>query len=80
MDLLVRDLQPFVDRPIENRSGVNGTWDVRLQFTPERGTGSQSNGPSLFTALREQLGLKLTSARVPVDVLVVDSISRPGPD
>jgi uncharacterized protein (TIGR03435 family) len=38
---------------------------------------ADQNGPSIFTALREQLGLKLDSQRAPVNVVVIDSVDRP---
>ena len=77
----------LLDRPVIDRTGLTGTFDVVLAFSPE-GTlellvppGTQPrpdpNAPSIFTALREQLGLKLESGRGAVDVLVVDSVQRP---
>jgi uncharacterized protein (TIGR03435 family) len=56
---------------------------MELKWTPDPTQGSASttfDGGSLFTALQEQLGLKLEPARGPVDVLVVDSAERPTPD
>jgi uncharacterized protein (TIGR03435 family) len=76
-----------IDRPIVDRTGLAGTFDIELTFTPVRpgipGRGEipvPADGTSLFTALQEQLGLKLESARVPMDVVVIDSVERPTPD
>jgi uncharacterized protein (TIGR03435 family) len=55
-----------------------GGFDVNLTWTPNQT--AETSGPSLFTALQEQLGLKLESARGPVDVLVIDHIEQPTPD
>jgi uncharacterized protein (TIGR03435 family) len=62
-------------RIVVDRTGLSGNWQFILTFAPEGVT--DSNVPSLFTALREQLGLKLESTRAPVDVLVIDSVERP---
>src|SRR5215208_3220874 len=79
--LLWRRLQ----RPVFNRTGFSGPFDIDLTCLPEleniNGRPASENpllpaqilgAPSIFTALQEQLGLKLESARGPVDVLVVD--------
>ena len=76
---------PNVDRIIIDRTGLTGAFDVDLAWMPERpGAADGSNasradlgGPSLFTALREQLGLRLEPATGPVSILVIDSVSRP---
>jgi uncharacterized protein (TIGR03435 family) len=64
-----------------DRTGLSGNYDFSLRWTPESldgGTPSpEASGPSIFTALQEQLGLKLESATGPVQTLVVDHIERP---
>jgi uncharacterized protein (TIGR03435 family) len=66
-----------VGRPIIDRTGLDGLYDISLFFdlSPQA-----PDGVSVFTALREQLGLKLTRAREMVDVLVIDAASMPEPD
>ena len=80
-------LVPGLDRIVVDRTGLTGTFDIDLQWTPDiplpGGSGvpgAGSTAPSLFTALEEQLGLKIESARGPVEVLVIDSVERPAPD
>ncbi|HEY2383011.1 MAG TPA: TIGR03435 family protein [Terriglobia bacterium] len=56
----------------------SGDFDFRLEFVPDELSGNPDiSGPTIFTALQEQLGLKLESGKAPVDVLVIDSIQRP---
>jgi len=63
-----------------NRTALNGRFDLDLRFTPESSTAAAPEFPSIFTAVQEQLGLKLQSERAPVPVLVIDSVQRPTPD
>jgi uncharacterized protein (TIGR03435 family) len=82
-------LAQLVGRPVIDRSGLLGNFDVDLEFAPELLQGPAGAGvapsppatrtdlPSLFTALQEQLGLKLEPTRAPVDVLVIDRAERP---
>lgn len=84
VDVLQRpDLQGLVDRPVVDRTGLTGTYDFDLRFAVA-GLGAVSpdapNLPSIFTAIQEQLGLKLEGARGPVEVLVIDALERPTPD
>jgi uncharacterized protein (TIGR03435 family) len=70
------------DRVVVDRTGLTGRFDWDLQWTlePLTAAGAPAAGISLFTALQEQLGLRLESARGPVDVLVIVRAERPGPD
>jgi uncharacterized protein (TIGR03435 family) len=88
---LVLVLSQSVQRSVIDRTALAGTFDVDLTWTPDRlplgppppGVQPPSidpNGPSLFTAIQEQLGLKLESDRGPVDVLVIDHVERATPD
>jgi uncharacterized protein (TIGR03435 family) len=63
-----------------NRTRLVGEFDVDLRFTPDLSPGASPEFPSIFTAVQEQLGLKLEASRGPVDVLVIDSVERPTPD
>jgi uncharacterized protein (TIGR03435 family) len=80
----VRDMGAMtgVDRIVTDRTGLAGYYDFELNYRPTE-TAQLAGGadnPTLFDALREQLGLKLTPARAPVSVLVVDSAELPTPD
>ncbi len=89
MDRFARILESSLpDRPIViNRTGLDGAFNLGLEWTDERmprpdGTPSSSPAdvPSIFTAIQEQLGLKLISTKGPVDVVVIDHVERPTED
>jgi len=70
----------FAERRVIDRSGVTGLFDIELEFTPPRTAddpAAAQGGVSVFTALREQLGLRLESARGPGEFLVIDAVERP---
>ena len=68
-----------VGRPIVDRTGLPGKYDFKLSFTNDesRAPTDGSAPPGLFTAMQEQLGLKLEPVRAPAPVLVVDTVQRP---
>jgi hypothetical protein len=72
---LVRSLWDWTGRPVIDRTGLTGRFDFTLRWSPEGST--DTDAPSIFTAVQEQLGLKLEPATGPVDVLVVDAAERP---
>lgn len=91
MAQLAASLSRFVDRVVVDRTGLSGIFDFELEWTPElpgvsngpvrlNGVDVDPTGPSLFTALREQLGLKLEATKAPVEVLVIDHVERPTED
>jgi uncharacterized protein (TIGR03435 family) len=86
---LALTLSRYVLRSVVDRTELGGRFDVALEWTPSPGEGLQTtvaasapprgpdDGPSLVTAVKEQLGLKLEAARGPVDVLVIDHAEHP---
>lgn len=70
-------------RPVVDKTGLTGNYDLTLTFAPYRGVDAPAdvpdvqNRPSLFEALKEQLGLRLTPEKGPVDYYVIDHIDRP---
>ncbi len=93
MSNLASMLAGLLNRPVYDRTGLTGNFDFLMEYTPDQMpqlppgatllpgfTLPSADGPSLMTALQEQLGLKLDNTRGPVDVLVVDSVEQPSPD
>jgi uncharacterized protein (TIGR03435 family) len=84
---LTGQLSSILGRPVVDRTGLTGLFMFHLQWLPAEGASSPSDSAeaispdlssaSIFTALGEQLGLKLSSGKAPVEVLVVDKIERP---
>lgn len=81
---LVRSLESITGRSVVDETGLQGNFDYDLEFsrTLESGNTPTAGGgkPSIFTALQEQLGLKLEADRRPMPVVVIDAVSRPGQD
>jgi uncharacterized protein (TIGR03435 family) len=79
--LLAEELSKEVGRPVVDKTGIAGRYDLELRWTPDNvaasGNSAADAPPSIFTALEEQLGLKLKSAKGPVLVLVIDHAEMP---
>jgi bla regulator protein blaR1 len=94
MAQLASNLSSRVNRVVVDKTGLIGNFDINLEWMPDQFQGagplgalpgapppsSDTQAPSIYTALQEQLGLKLESTKGPVDVLVVDRIDLPTPD
>jgi uncharacterized protein (TIGR03435 family) len=77
MDAFARILARSVDLPVVNHTGLEGIFNFKVTWTPERAATRGAEGPSLFTALQEQLGLRLRAEKTPVPVLVIDRLEKP---
>ena len=83
--MLVLNLSNVLDRQVIDKTGLTGSYDFELKWTPDIVSSgpdappppSDRDAPSLFTALSDQLGLKLESAKGPVQVWVIDGVERP---
>jgi uncharacterized protein (TIGR03435 family) len=90
------NMQSYVlDRPVVDHTGLTGRYDFNLDWTPDdaqfaqlrKASGSpppapndSSPWPSLFTAIQEQIGLKLAAVKIPTDVIVIDHVEKPSPN
>ena len=81
MSRLVQALIQQLDRPVIDKTNLQGLFDFNLQFStigPGAAPPAEENpNPSLFTAVQEQLGLRLESTKGPVEVLVIESVQKP---
>jgi uncharacterized protein (TIGR03435 family) len=86
MAILTHDLINMVGKPVIDRTGLTGRYDFTLTWTPAPGIGGPSGppvdpeAPSIFTAVQEQLGLKLEAGRGPVEIVVIDRLEKPALD
>ena len=95
MAQITQTLADVVGRPVIDKAGLTGRYGFALKFAPEPGGAPSPFGPrppgapvpaidpdapNLFIAVQEQLGLKVGSARGPVEVVVIDNIEKPTPD
>jgi uncharacterized protein (TIGR03435 family) len=68
-----------VDRPVIDQTGLKGRYDFNLQWTvDDTQTTAPDAPPGLFTAIQDQIGLKLERVKAPADVLAIDKAQRPG--
>lgn len=67
-------------RPVVDKTGLTGSYDIDFTWTPDDQQGTDNAGPTLFTALEEQLGLKLVPSKGPVEIFVIDHVEQPSPN
>ena len=85
MSALVASFSNALQAPVDDKTALMGMWDFELSFTGERRRNANAaavaqdpnEAPALFTAVQEQLGLKLEPGRGPVDVFVIESAAQP---
>jgi uncharacterized protein (TIGR03435 family) len=83
---VVQTLSNLLGRTVVDKTGLKGFYDVKMTWTPDPALQGppggdappvDPSGPSIFTAIQEQLGLKLDSTKGPVDVIVIDTVQKP---
>lgn len=90
LPMLAQTLSDATSHKVIDKTGITGSYDFKLDWTPEPGQmapppGPENetlpppdpSGPSIFTAIEEQLGLKLQATRGPVEVIVIDRVEKP---
>jgi uncharacterized protein (TIGR03435 family) len=79
-ELIAKQLSEIAGRIVLDKTNLAGRYDLKLRWTPDDAPTNDNSAPSLFTAIEEQLGLKLISAKEPIAVLVIDHIELPSPN
>jgi uncharacterized protein (TIGR03435 family) len=80
MILIAEELSKISGRVVVDKTNLFDRYDFKLQWSPDDVPATDNSAPSLFTAIQEQLGLKLESAKEPVPVLVIDHVEPPTPN
>jgi uncharacterized protein (TIGR03435 family) len=77
MKVLATLLSRFEREIVVDQTGISGPFEVKLDWSPDDGTANDvTSGPSIYTAVQEQLGLRLESRKGPLDVLVIDHAEK----
>jgi uncharacterized protein (TIGR03435 family) len=93
LEFLAQALANQLGRPVVDKTGLTGNYDIKLAWTPDPGPPAplplgpppglepspvpDPSGPSIFTAIEEQLGLRLESQKGPIETIVIDSVEKP---
>lgn len=86
MAKLAFGLSRQLGRPVQDQTGLDGRYDFTLEFAPDTGpcakaaNADSTDAPSIFTAIEEQLGLRLEPAKGPVEVIVIDHAVKADPN
>jgi uncharacterized protein (TIGR03435 family) len=76
MTMVTKVLGTLSGRHVMDETGLSGSFAFKLEYAPS----ADASGPSLFSAVQDQLGLKLESRKAPVEFLMVDSATHPSPN
>jgi uncharacterized protein (TIGR03435 family) len=77
LEYLATSLGYQLGRLVVDKTGLAGKYSYTVTYTPDDAPVTDTVGPSIFTAIREQLGIRIESAKAPVEVLVIDHVERP---
>jgi uncharacterized protein (TIGR03435 family) len=77
VDLIVNSLRGELHAPVTDRTGLTGTYDFDVKYVPENSPPEAEPGPSIATAIQEELGLRLEKSKGPVEVVVIDHVEKP---
>jgi uncharacterized protein (TIGR03435 family) len=80
MTIIAEELSKIAGRVVVDKTSLADRYDLKLEWAADDAPATENSAPSLFTAIQEQLGLKLEAAKEPVPVLVVDHVEAAGPN
>ncbi len=80
LDHFAGSLSRQMDLPVVNQTGIEGVFHLKLRWSPDGGSANlpADAPPAIYTAIQEQLGLRLRSQKVPIEVLVIEGAEKPG--
>jgi uncharacterized protein (TIGR03435 family) len=80
MTMIAEELSQITGRVVVDKTNLADRYDLKLEWTADDAPAGDNSAPSLFTAIQEQLGLKLEPAKEPVPVLVIEHVELPTPN